>query len=145
MCRDFGGGVLGILGLEEDVEHTTYTVVSSTDGFVTESVVGEFEDNLFPELDNGDYRVYVTNEYGCHDTTAFQVTTTDLVETPFGIEAPESLLQGNGQVPDSVGAESGLSFLSELGLRMTAQQSSTGSGRQWMMWLWRVAMTVRFA
>ena len=101
---------LEFLGLEEDVEHTTYIVVSSTDGFATESVVGEFEDNLFPELDNGDYRVYVTNEYGCHDTTAFQVTTTDLVETPYGLEAPESLLQGNGQVPDSVGAESGLSF-----------------------------------
>jgi hypothetical protein len=101
---------LEFLGLEEDVENTTYTVVSSTDGFATESVVGEYADNLFPGLDNGDYRVYVANEYGCYDTTAFQVTTTDIVETPFGIEAPESMLQGNGQLPDSVWAENGLSF-----------------------------------
>ena len=71
---------------------------------------GEYADNVFPGLDNGDYRVYVANEYGCYDTTAFQVTTTDIVETPFGIEAPELALQGNGQVPDSVGAENGLSF-----------------------------------
>ena len=98
------------LGLEEDVENTTYTVVSSTNGFATESVVGEYADNVFPGLDNGDYRVYVANEYGCYDTTAFQVTTTDIVETPFGIEAPESVLQGNGLVPDSVGAVNGLSF-----------------------------------
>ena len=98
------------LGLEEDVENTTYTVVSSTNGFATESVVGEYADNVFPGLDNGDYRVYVANEYGCFDTTAFQVTTTDIVETPFGIEAPESVLQGNGQVPDSVGAVNGLIF-----------------------------------
>ena len=101
---------LEFLGLEEDVENTTYTVVSSTNGFATESLVGEYADNVFPGLDNGDYRVYVANEYGCHDTTAFQVTTTDIVETPFGIEAPESALQGNAQVPDSVGAENGLSF-----------------------------------
>ena len=101
---------LEFLGLEEENENTTYTVVSSTNGFATESVVGEYADNVFPGLDNGDYRVYVANEYGCYDTTAFQVTTTDIVETPFGIEPPESVLQGNGQVPDSVGAVNGLSF-----------------------------------
>ena len=101
---------LEFLGLDEDVENTTYTLVSSTNGFATESVVGEYADNVFLGLDNGDYRVYMANEYGCYDTTAFQVTTTDIVETPFGIEAPESALQGNGQVPDSVGVENGLSF-----------------------------------
>ena len=101
---------LEFLGLDEDVENTTYTLVSSTNGFATESVVGEYADNVFPGLDNGDYRVYMANEYGCYDTTAFQVTTTDIVDTPFGIEAPELALQGNGQVPDSVGVENGLSF-----------------------------------
>ena len=133
------------LGLEEDVENTTYTVVSSTNGFATESVVGEYADNVFPGLDNGDYRVYVANEYGCYDTTAFQVTTTDLVETPFSIEAPESVLQGNGQLPDSVEAENGLSFPVGAWASHDGVRSSIGSDRQWMMWLWRAAMTVRFA
>ena len=88
--------VLEFLGLEEDVEHTTYIVVSSTDGFATGSVVGEFEDNLFPELDNGDYRVY--DQYGCHDD-GLSVTTTDLVETPFGLEARSHCCKGMDKCP----------------------------------------------
>ena len=52
--QDFAEVSMEFLGLEEDVENTTYTVVSSTNGFATESVVGEYADNVFPGLDNGD-------------------------------------------------------------------------------------------
>ena len=138
MCRDVGGGVHGILGLEEDVENTTYTVVSSTNGFATESVVGEYADNVFPVWTIGT-TVYVANEYGCYDTTL--VTTTDLWK-PFGLRL-KSVLQGNGLVPDSVGAVNGLSFPVGAWASHDSATSSIGLDRRWMMWLWRVAMTVR--
>ena len=62
------------LGLDEAAEGTMYQLVTSTDGFMEDNqVISETPVNAFPGLSEGEYRVYVTNDYGCMDTTAFTI------------------------------------------------------------------------
>ena len=95
VCRDFGGGVPGyrIRGrrthdLHCGVEHR----------WIRHRIGGEWIRGQ-PFFRNWGVLGSRDDQYGCHDATAFQVTTTDLVETPFGLEAPESLLQGMDKCP----------------------------------------------
>ncbi|MEC8662952.1 MAG: gliding motility-associated C-terminal domain-containing protein [Bacteroidota bacterium] len=62
------------LGLDEAAEGTMYQLVTSMDGFMEDNqVLSETPVNAFPGLSEGEYRVYVTNDYGCMDTTAFTI------------------------------------------------------------------------
>ena len=79
---------LEFLGL--DTEETTYTLATSTDGFVSDTtVLSQTASTQFPGLEEGDYEVYVANEFGCYDTTAFSV------EAPPAIEAAIELTDDN--------------------------------------------------
>ena len=62
------------LGLDEAAEGTMYQLVTSMDGFMEDNqVLSETPVNAFPGLSEGEYRVYVTNDYGCMDTPAFTI------------------------------------------------------------------------
>ena len=62
------------LGLDEGAEGTMYQLTTSSDGFMEEIIVlSESPSNVFPGLLTGDYRVHVTNDYGCMDTTDFTI------------------------------------------------------------------------
>ena len=81
---------LQFLGLSESDEITTYTLATSSDNFSEDiTVLSETASNQFPGLSEGDYEVYVVNEYGCYDTTAFSVT------APPAIEAAITLTDDN--------------------------------------------------
>ena len=72
------------LGLSEAEENTTYSLWTSEDNFASDStLVSETASNLFPGLLEGDYKVYVENEFGCLDTTTFSVTSPDPIEAAF--------------------------------------------------------------
>ena len=101
---------LQFLGLDSLVEETQYTVVTSFDGFESEYLVGEYSTNLFDGLDVGEYRAYVENEYGCLDTTTFEVVNTDLVETPFGIDMDSTFWSNAAALPDTVTYSGGAEF-----------------------------------
>ena len=74
------------LGLSQAEENTTYSLWESQDNFESDSsLLSETASNLFPGLLEGDYKVYVENEYGCLDTTAFSVTSPDPIEAAFDI------------------------------------------------------------
>ena len=78
------------LGLEEGVEGTMYQLTTSSDDFVDEIIVlSESPSNVFPGLLPGDYRVHVTNDYGCMDTTDFTI------DPVFPIAATFELLSDN--------------------------------------------------
>ena len=78
------------LGLSQAEENTTYTLATSTDNFVSDTtVLSETASNQFPGLLAGDYEVYVVNEFGCYDTTAFSVL------SPPAIEAAITLTDDN--------------------------------------------------
>ena len=46
-------------------------------------VISETPVNAFPGLSEGDYRVYVTNDYGCMDTTAFTIEALTAIQANF--------------------------------------------------------------
>ena len=79
---------LEFLGL--DSEETTYTLATSNDGFASDTtVLSQTASTQFPGLQEGDYEVYVVNEFGCYDTTAFSV------DAPPAIEAAIELTDDN--------------------------------------------------
>ena len=54
------------------------------DGFMQDNqVISETPVNAFPGLTEGDYRVYVTNDYGCLDTTAFTIEALSAIQANF--------------------------------------------------------------
>ena len=72
---------LEFLGLSQEDESTSYTLATSTDGFQNEiEILSQTESNQFPGLTEGDYEVYVVNDFGCYDTTAFTVTSPPAIE-----------------------------------------------------------------
>ena len=74
------------LGLDAGSEGTTYTLATSTDGFVSDTtILSQTAASQFPGLTAGDYQVYVKNDFGCYDTTAFSVTSPDPIEAAFEI------------------------------------------------------------
>ena len=77
---------LEFLGLDEAAEGTTYTLATSEDNFNSDiTVLAQTAANQFPGLNVGDYEVYIANDYGCYDTTAFTVTSPDPIEAAFEI------------------------------------------------------------
>ena len=77
---------LEFLGLNAGSEGTTYTLATSTDGFVSDTtILSQTASSQFPGLTAGDYEVYVKNDFGCYDTTAFTVTAPDAIEAAFEI------------------------------------------------------------
>ena len=77
---------LEFLGLDASLEVTTYTLVTSTDDFVEDiTVLSQTAASQFPGLTTGDYKVYVTNNYGCYDTTAFMVESPDPITAQFAV------------------------------------------------------------
>ena len=73
----------------EDVG-TTFSLFQSNDGFVQDSVlVYVTSASTFPGLSEGDYRVFIQDEYGCLDTTDFSVS------APEPIEASVALIDDN--------------------------------------------------
>ncbi len=78
------------LGLSQADENTTYTLATSGDNFVNDTtILSQTASNQFPGLEEGDYQVYVVNEFGCFDTTAFSVV------SPPPIEATITLTDDN--------------------------------------------------
>lgn len=74
------------LGLDAAVEATTYTLATSADGFVSDTtVLSQTGASQFPGLVAGDYEVYLVNDYGCFDTTAFSVVSPEPIEAAFAI------------------------------------------------------------
>ena len=72
------------LGLEEGAEGTTYQLVTSSDNFESDlTVLSESPVNEFPGLIEGDYRVYVSNDYGCLDTTSFTIEALSPIQATF--------------------------------------------------------------
>ena len=98
---------LEFLGLSQADENTSYTLVTSTDNFATDTaIVSQTGSNQFPGLEVGDYQVWVSNEYGCKDTTSFSVTSPLPIEASITLaEDNECYGEGNGEalivLPDS--------------------------------------------
>ena len=77
---------LEFLGLDAASEGTIYTLATSTDGFVSDTTfLSETASSQFPGLIAGDYEVYVKNDIGCFDTTAFSVVSPAPIEAAFDI------------------------------------------------------------
>ena len=77
---------LEFLGLDAASEGTIYTLATSTDGFVSDTTfLSETASSQFPGLMAGDYEVYVKNDFGCFDTTAFSVVSPAPIEAAFAI------------------------------------------------------------
>ena len=77
---------LEFLGLDAASEGTIYTLATSTDGFVSDTTfLSETASSQFPGLMAGDYEVYVKNDFGCFDTTAFSVVSPAPIEAAFDI------------------------------------------------------------
>lgn len=77
---------LEFLGLVAEEEETTYTLATSSDGFDMDvTVLSQAAVNQFPGLLEGDYEVYVANEFGCYDTTAFSVQSPAPIQATFSI------------------------------------------------------------
>jgi len=85
---------------------TTYTLYGSTDNFASDTtLISQAASTQFPGLPAGNYVVHVVDEYGCMDTTAFDVV------SPPAIEATISLVDDNAcfgeadavvELPDSM-------------------------------------------
>ena len=74
------------LGLDAASEGTIYTLATSTDGFVSDTTfLSETASSQFPGLIAGDYEVYVKNDFGCFDTTAFSVVSPAPIEAAFDL------------------------------------------------------------
>jgi len=74
------------LGLDAGSEGTTYTLATSTDGFMSDTtILSQTASSQFPGLTDGDYQVFVKNDFGCYDTTAFSVSSPDPIEAAFEI------------------------------------------------------------
>ena len=86
-CDGFTTDVaLEFLGLDAALEGTTYTLATSTDDFVEDiTVLSQTAASQFPGLTAGDYEVYVANDYGCYDTTAFVVESPDPIAAQFAV------------------------------------------------------------
>ena len=77
---------LEFLGLDAASEGTIYTLATSMDGFVSDTTfLSETASSQFPGLMAGDYEVYVKNDFGCFDTTAFSVVSPAPIEAAFAI------------------------------------------------------------
>ena len=77
---------LEFLGLDAASEGTIYTLATSTDGFVSDTTfLSETASSQFPGLIAGDYEVYVKNDFGCFDTTAFSVVSPEPIDAAFDI------------------------------------------------------------
>lgn len=77
---------LEFLGLDAASEGTSYMLATSTDGFVSDTTfLSETASSQFPGLIAGDYEVYVKNDFGCFDTTAFSVVSPAPIEAAFDI------------------------------------------------------------
>ena len=86
LCSDLAADVdMEFLGLNEDVA-TTYSVYFSEDDFATEELLQIVDSGQFLGLLPGAYRVEVVNEFGCRDTTEFDVV---------GVPTPEFVVTNN--------------------------------------------------
>ena len=99
---------LQMLGM--DADNTLYQLVSSVDNFETESLVGVYSNNEFSQLDNGEYRVYVEDGFGCRDTTSFAVTTADDSGFPVQVSRHQSAFLGAANLQDTLYGEDGVGF-----------------------------------
>ena len=113
---------LEFLGLSQADENTTYSLWEATDDFETDvTLLSETASNLFPGLVEGDYKVYVENEFGCLDTTTFSVT------SPPAIQASIALTDDNscfGEADAVIVLPDSTLFGGTGGLNVTAQGPS---------------------
>ena len=106
---------LQMLGM--DADNTLYQLVSSVDNFETESLVGVYSNNEFSQLDNGEYRVYVEDGFGCQDTTSFAVTTADDSGFPVQFRGINLRFWAAANLQDTLYGEDGVGFGCWLGLK----------------------------